>query len=124
MPSPCAGTASSAAGGPTQGGFKCCFGPDREAAIATAHRLWPNQGLTGSLAQLLPTPEDFEQACQIVTPEMIAEKTPCGPDPAEHIAKLQEYIDAGFDEIYVAHIGPGHDEFVDFYASEVLPNVA
>jgi G6PDH family F420-dependent oxidoreductase len=110
--------------GPTQSAFKCCYGPDRAACVETAHRLWPNEALTGSVAQILPTPQDFEQAAQIVTPQMVAEKVPCGPDASEHIAKVQEYVDAGFDEIYVGHIGPGHDEFVDFYAREVLPQFA
>jgi G6PDH family F420-dependent oxidoreductase len=110
--------------GPAQGGFKCCFGADREAAIATAHRLWPNEALTGSVAQILPTPEDFEGASEIVTPEMIAQQVPCGPDPSLHVAKVQEFVDAGFDEIYVGHIGAGHDEFIEFYAREVLPHFA
>jgi G6PDH family F420-dependent oxidoreductase len=110
--------------GPAQGAFKCCFGPDRDRAIETAHRLWPNEALPGTLAQILPQPADFEAASQLVTPEMIAELVPCGPDAAAHIAKVQEYVDAGFDEIYVGHIGPGHDRFVDFYAREVAPHFA
>ncbi len=110
--------------GPTQASYKCCYGPDGAQAVATAHRLWANSALPGSSAQILPTPHDFEEASQIVTPEMVAENVPCGPDPAEHIAKMQEYIDAGFDEVYVGHIGPGHDEFVQFYAREVLPHFA
>ena len=109
--------------GPTQGALKCCYGPDRDAAIETAHRLWPNEGLPGPLAQVLSTPEEFEAASQLVTPDMIAKSVPCGPDPEDHIAKVQEYVDAGFDEIYVGHIGPDHDAFVDFYAREVIPHV-
>jgi G6PDH family F420-dependent oxidoreductase len=107
--------------GPTQGAFKCCFGPDREKAIETAHRLWPNEDLPGTLAQILPQPADFEAASQLVTPEMVAESVACGPDPAVHIAKVQAYVDAGFDEIYVGHIGPDHGAFLEFYAREVLP---
>jgi hypothetical protein len=36
---------------------------------------------------------------------------------------VQDYVDAGYDEVYVAHIGPGHDAFLDFYAREVVPRV-
>ncbi len=107
--------------GPTQSAFKSSYGPDKEESLRTAHRLWANEQLGGNLAQVLPTPEQFEAAAELVTPEMVAEKVPCGPDPADHIAKLQEYVDAGFDEIYIGHIGPNHDEFIDFYAREVLP---
>ena len=41
-----------------------------------------------------------------------------------HVAAIQEYVDAGFDEIFVGHIGPDHDAFVEFYAREVLPHFA
>jgi G6PDH family F420-dependent oxidoreductase len=107
--------------GPTQSQFKCCYGADEDAAIATAHRLWANEQLPGTLAQVLSTPSEFEEASQLVTPEMVAKTVPCGPDPAEHIAKLQEYVDAGFDEIFVGQIGPDQRAFIDFYAREVLP---
>jgi G6PDH family F420-dependent oxidoreductase len=110
--------------GVTQAALKSSYGPSKEESIATAHRLWANEALGGNLAQVLPTPEQFEAASELVTPEMVAESVPCGPDPAEHIAKVQEYVDAGFDEIYVGHIGPNHDEFIDFYAREVLPQFA
>ena len=53
---------------------------------------------------------------------MVAESVPCGPDPDVHIAAVQKYVDAGFDEIFVGHIGPGHDEFLEFYAREVVPH--
>jgi G6PDH family F420-dependent oxidoreductase len=110
--------------GPTQGAFKCCYGPDRQKAIETAHRLWPNEELPGTLAQILPQPADFEAASQLVTPDMVGESVACGPDPAVHIAKVRAYVDAGFDEIYVGHIGPDHDAFLEFYAQEVLPEFA
>ena len=63
-----------------QGGLKVCWGQDEREAFKTVHRLWANQGLSGELAQVLPTPEHFEQASELVTEEMVAESTPCGPD--------------------------------------------
>ena len=110
--------------GPLLGCVKVCYGTDRDECVKTAHRLWPNSGLTGELAQILPTPAHFEQAATLVTPDMVAESTPCGPDLDEHAAAVQEYVDAGFDEIYIQHIGPGHDEFVDAFAREILPRFA
>jgi G6PDH family F420-dependent oxidoreductase len=108
--------------GPLIGGAKCCYGPDRDECVRTAHRLWANSGLPGELAQILPTPAHFEQASQLVTEEMTAQSLPCGPDPEVHVAALQEYVDAGYDEVHVAHIGPGMEAMIDFYAREVLPH--
>ena len=92
--------------------------------MRTAHRLWPNEGLSGEAAQILPSPRHFEQVSSLVTPEQISDTLPCGPDPAEHVAAIQAFVDAGFDEVHVGHIGPGHEGFVDFYASEILPRFA
>jgi G6PDH family F420-dependent oxidoreductase len=103
-----------------QGGMKVCFGPDEAAARATAHRLWPNEALPGELAQLLPTPAHFEQACELVDEDMVAASIPCGPDLAAHRALIDRYEEAGFDEVYVQQVGPDHDEFFAAYEREIL----
>jgi G6PDH family F420-dependent oxidoreductase len=107
--------------GPVQAGTKVCFGPDEARARRTAHRLWPNEALPGELAQVLPTPRHFEQASELVTEEMVAESIPCGPDLDRHVQALQEYADAGVDELFVQQVGPEQDAFFDTWAREVLP---
>jgi G6PDH family F420-dependent oxidoreductase len=108
--------------GPITGGLKVCWGEDRDECVRTVHRLWPNEALSGELSQVLPSPHHFEQATALVTEQHISEALPCGNDPEEHISAIQEYIEAGFDEIFVGQIGPDHDGFVDFYAREILPH--
>ena len=34
---------------------------------------------------------------------------------------LQQYVDAGFDEIHIGQIGPDQQGFYDFYAKELVP---
>jgi G6PDH family F420-dependent oxidoreductase len=108
-------------GKPVQAGTKVCFGADEDEAVRTVHRLWPNEVLPGELAQVLPDPEHFEQAAELVTEDMIRESVPCGPDLDRHVEALQEYADAGVDELFVQQIGSGHEEFFAAYAREVLP---
>jgi G6PDH family F420-dependent oxidoreductase len=105
--------------GPVHAGAKVCFMADEDEARATAHRLWPNEGLPGELAQVLPTPAHFEQACELVTPDMMS--SPAGPDLDAHAAALQEYADAGVDELYVQQIGPEQDAFFTTWAKDILP---
>jgi G6PDH family F420-dependent oxidoreductase len=107
-------------GKPVQAGTKVCYAGDEAEARRTAHRLWPNEVLPGELAQVLSTPEHFQQATELVTEEMVAEAVPCGPDLDRHVAALQEFADAGVDELYVQQIGGGQ-EFFDVYEREVLP---
>jgi G6PDH family F420-dependent oxidoreductase len=106
---------------PVQAGTKVCYGPDAAEAVKTAHRIWPNEALPGELPQILPTPAHFEQASELVTEEMIAEAVPCGPDLDAHVASLQEFADAGVDELFVQQIGGGHEAFFKAYAEHVLP---
>jgi G6PDH family F420-dependent oxidoreductase len=106
-----------------QGGLKVCWSDDRERARKTVHRLWPNEALPGELAQILPTPEHFEQASELVTEEMVAADTPCGPDVDEHVEAIEAYREAGFDELYIGQIGPEQDAFFAAYAERVLPRV-
>lgn len=107
--------------GPVQAGAKVCFGADEQRCRETVHRLWPNGGLPGELAQILPTPAHFEQASTLVAEETVADAMPCGPDLDEHLAMLQAYADAGVDELFVQQIGPETDGFFDTWASELLP---
>jgi G6PDH family F420-dependent oxidoreductase len=106
---------------PAHGAFKVCYGQDEAECVRTAHRTWPNEGLPGELAQVLPTPTHYEQAVELVTEEMIQESMPCGPDPEPHREMIRQYERAGYDEVYVQQIGTGHEEFFRLYEREILP---
>jgi G6PDH family F420-dependent oxidoreductase len=119
------GTFRDSGGGrkPVQGGFKVCWGPDEQAAVETAHRLWANEQLPGELAQVLPTPAHFEQASQLVTPDMIAQSVVCGPDADRHAQNVRQFVEAGYDEVYVQQIGPDQEGFFRFWSEEVQPKL-
>jgi G6PDH family F420-dependent oxidoreductase len=110
-------------GRPAQAGAKVAFAPTRDEGWQHAHRLWPNAGLPGELAQVLPTPEHFEQASELVTLDSTRESVVAGKDPADHLRQIQEYADAGYDELYLANMGPHFLDMIDFYGAEVLPDI-
>ena len=103
---------------------KVAYAPTAEEGWEHAHRLWPNAGLPGEMSQILPTPEHFEQASELVTPEMTKQSVTAGNDPEQHLRQVQEYADAGFDELYVANMGPHHQQMIEFYGREVLPQLS
>lgn len=108
-------------GKPTQGGTKVAWAPTAEEGWSHAHRLWANAGVPGELAQVLPSPRHFEQVSALVTEESTRDSVPAGPDPAVHVAALREYADAGFDEVYVANMGPHWKDMIEGYGEHVLP---
>jgi G6PDH family F420-dependent oxidoreductase len=110
--------------GPAHGGMKICWGADEAECVRTVHRLWPNEALGGELAQVLPMPAHYAAACELVTEEHIAEAVPCGPDAEKHVAAIQEFVDAGYDEVYVNQIGDDQEGFLTFMAEEVIPRFA
>ena len=108
-------------GKPAMAGTKVAFAPTRDEGIDLANRIWPNAGLPGELAQVLPTPTHFEQASQLVTREMSAEGARAGPDPEVHREAVQQYLDLGYDEVYVANMGPHYLDMIELFGREVLP---
>lgn len=107
-------------GKPAMAGAKVAFAATREEGVQVAHRLWANAGLPGELAQVLPSPQHFEQASQLVTEEMTSQSVVAGPDPEAHLRQLREYEEAGYDEVYVANMGPHWRDMIAFYGKEVL----
>jgi G6PDH family F420-dependent oxidoreductase len=108
---------------PTQGGYKVCVADTEDKGVEIAHRLWASAGLPGELSQVLPSPRHFEQASELVTPDMTRESVTCGKDADRHVAAFQPYADAGFDEVYVANMGPHYREFFRLYTDQVLPRL-
>jgi G6PDH family F420-dependent oxidoreductase len=109
--------------GPVVATVKVCWGPDEDTARKTAHHLWASSGVPGESSQELSMPQHFEQAAEHVTPEKLAEKISCGPDPDHHAERLKQYVDAGFDEIHIGQIGPDQQGFYDFYANDLVPRL-
>ncbi|GAA1805094.1 TIGR03557 family F420-dependent LLM class oxidoreductase [Planosporangium flavigriseum] len=106
-----------------QGGFKACYAQSEEEALRIAHEKWRNEGLPGELAQVLPSPRHFEQASTLVKPEMLKDTFALGPSPDRHLAMIEQFEQADYDEVYVSNIGPHYRELCDLYAKEVLPRV-
>jgi G6PDH family F420-dependent oxidoreductase len=104
---------------PVQGGLKLCWDSDLDRARKTMHRLWPTDMIPGEAMQLLPLPRHFTQLSELVTEEVIS--APCGPDPGVHHAALRQFVDAGFDEVYVGQVGGAPEAFFEFFAEQVLP---
>jgi G6PDH family F420-dependent oxidoreductase len=114
-------SAGEAGDGPTYGQLTICYAETEAEAKEIAHEWWPNSGLPGELGQELPTPKHFEQAVQTLDEDEATENVVCGSDPQAHVEGLQQFVDAGFDHVYVHQVGPNQSEFFEFYEEEVIP---
>jgi coenzyme F420-dependent glucose-6-phosphate dehydrogenase len=109
------------AGKPTYGQLHVCWAEEEDAAKELALKQWPNGAISGSYFLELPLPAHFEEAAETLNEEDIAKSMVCGPDPERHRAAIQEYVEAGYDHVYVHQIGPDQEGFLQFYEREVLP---
>ena len=115
--------AAGGVGKPRYGQVTVCWARDEAEAKRTAHEWWPNAAVKGQLSQDLPTPSHFEQAAGMVREEDVAQTIICGPDPERHVAAIGQFVDAGFDHVYVHQVGPDQEGFFRFYEREVLPKL-
>jgi len=109
------------AGKPRYGQLTVCYAASELEAVKTTMEWWPTAGIKGALSQELPLPLHFEQAAQLVKEDDIKQAVVCGPDPQQHIQKIQEYADAGYTHVYVHQVGPDQESFFRFYQQNILP---
>jgi G6PDH family F420-dependent oxidoreductase len=105
------------------GMMHCAYDADEKAGLKRATKLWPNLAMKGPLGQELATPSDFEEAAAMIDEEDVAETTPCGPDPEPYLKLIGKYADAGFTHVYIHQIGDNQDEFAEFAARELMPEL-
>ncbi|WP_128478214.1 TIGR03557 family F420-dependent LLM class oxidoreductase [Halorussus pelagicus] len=109
--------------GPKFSQLTVCYADSEDEAVDIAHEHWPNSLLPGQLATELATPKFFEQACQMVEKADVRETDSIvtDPDPQAHVESVQEFVDAGYDHVYVHQIGPEQEKLFDLYEDEILP---
>lgn len=111
----------SGGGKPKYAQLTVCYDKDEEKAKQTAHKLWRFTVLEGPQAAELKTPGFFDEATKSATPDQVGEKIICGSDVQKYQEKIQEYIDAGIDHIYLNQIGYNQEEFMKFYREQLIP---
>ena len=107
--------------GPCYAEIAVCFGETETAAQETAHHYF-RWSVTGWPVQAeLPNVDSFAAATKHVTPAMVAENVPCGPNPAKHLEALGKFREAGFDHLILTQVGPDQAKFCEFFAKELAP---
>ena len=103
---------------------KVGYDRDDATALRRAHEQWRANIFSSDVLATLAMPEQFEAAAEFVTPEDVAERVHISSDPSRHAAWIAEYAEMGFDAVYVHNVCPAQREFIDAYATHVLPQVA
>ena len=97
--------------------------PDPDRALGIAHDQWRSNVFPPPLCWDLDSPEAFEQASAHVRPEGVTDSVRVSADLGQHTAWLQEYLDLGFDDVYLHHVGKEQRPFLDAFGEHVLPQL-
>jgi coenzyme F420-dependent glucose-6-phosphate dehydrogenase len=108
---------------PLYGQLTVCYGPEEQKAKDEALEWWPNTAVPGELGVELAEPQHFEEVAQLITAEQVGEKVVCGPDPGAIVEKIDAFVDAGFDHVFLHQVGPRQEEFLAFAKDDLLPAI-
>jgi G6PDH family F420-dependent oxidoreductase len=109
--------------GPILGQLTVCYGPDEQEAANEALEWWPNTSVPGELGVELLEPQQFEDAAELISADDVAEKVVCGPDTKSFVEKVGEFVDAGFDHVFIHQVGPRQEEFLEWAKTDLLPGI-
>jgi coenzyme F420-dependent glucose-6-phosphate dehydrogenase len=98
------------------------WAPTAEQAMSNALTEWPNGGARFPRSDIR-SPFEFEQLAKLVRPEDFEGRMLVSADPEEHRVQIQRYLDLGFDRVYLHNVGRNQREWIDVFASDVLPKL-
>jgi G6PDH family F420-dependent oxidoreductase len=110
-------------GKPCYGELTVCWAASEAEGRRTALERWPISGMKGQLTTELRVPAHFEQVAAMIREEDVAEDIVCGPDADRHLKGIREYVDAGYDHVWVHQVGPDQEGFFRFYEREIIPRL-
>ena len=97
------------------------WAPTRAEAEAIALDQWRSNVFDAPLSLDLATPEHFDIPSRDVTLGTVAGAVRISEDLAQHVTWIREYVDLGFDEVYLHFVGQDQGAWLEVAAAEVLP---
>jgi coenzyme F420-dependent glucose-6-phosphate dehydrogenase len=100
------------------------YHPDEETARRQAWEQWRMSVLASPVLSDLRSPAQFDAAIEPVREDDLDDTIRISADPAQHTAWLREYLDLGFDRLYLHQVTPDQDRFVETFGERVLPDLS
>jgi G6PDH family F420-dependent oxidoreductase len=112
---------SAGGSGPRYAEVALCYAKTEEDARRTAHHYFRWSVAGWPVMAELPDTEGFAAASKHVSPEAVAKSVSCGPSAAHHLEAINRYVQAGYDHIILAQVGPEQDAFIEFFERDLAP---
>lgn len=115
--------AGGGAGKPLYLQVKLCYAATDDEARRQAHEQWRTNIFSSDVLGTLRTVPEFEAAGQFVRPEDMDAFVRISADPGRHLAWLHEYLELGFDQLYLHNVGRDQLRFIETFGRKVLPDL-
>ncbi|MCZ7438535.1 TIGR03885 family FMN-dependent LLM class oxidoreductase [Micromonospora sp. WMMC241] len=99
------------------------WAPEQAEAEAIAYEQWRSNVFAPPVCWDLETPEHFDVASADLPMSKVTDTVNVSSDLGRHVGWLQEYVELGFDQIALHHVGQEQRAFLDAFGTEVLPKV-
>lgn len=84
-------------------------------------RFWAPTLLDEMYTEPISDPREIERRGEKVTDEQLAEAYLVGTKPEDHIKRIEQAFEAGFDHVYVQSNSPVERKAIEMYETKVLP---
>ncbi|MDP8905624.1 MAG: TIGR03885 family FMN-dependent LLM class oxidoreductase [Chloroflexota bacterium] len=111
------------AGKPLVMQVQLCLADSDDAARQTARQRWPLAPLASDVLAELRLPEQFAATTHSVDEKSIGQHVVAYSDPRRLVEQLSEYVELGFERIYIHHVGPDQRAFIEKFGELVLPEL-
>lgn len=109
--------------GPVRLQIHLSWAPTQDEAEAIAHDQWRNNVFAPPVPWDLETVEAFDVVGEAVSKEQVEKSVRVSSDLKQHADWLAEYIDQGWDELYLHFVGQHQARFIDAFGEHVLPEL-
>jgi probable non-F420 flavinoid oxidoreductase len=109
--------------GPVRLQVHLCWAPTQDEAERIAHEQWRSNVFSPPATWDIDTPEVFDTVSEHVTVDAVRQAVRVSSDLGQHTEWLQEYLDLGFDDLFLHHVGQEQAAYLDAFGQHVLPQL-
>lgn len=110
--------------GPARLQVHLSWAPDENTAEAIAHDQWRGNVFPPPVCWDTESVEAFDAIGEDVTVDQVRKSVNISSDLGRHAAWLAEYVDQGWDELYLHFVGQDQSAFIDAFGEHVLPQLS
>ena len=110
--------------GPARLQVHLSWAPTEDEAVAVAHDQWRNNVFAPPVCWDVETVDAFDVIGETVSSDQVGKSVNVSSDLAQHADWLTQYLDQGWDELYLHFVGQQQAGFIDAFGERVLPQLA